>query len=485
MNTLVWIQREFRTSALPALQSALTSAESSSGQVIVAYFHDPTLIVGEASSVCLSHILLQLKADYEAKGGRLHMIEGAFSNTLSQVIQDCQISRVVYSVQVGAPFFEMQQQALTVCKQHHVALQPFYSELLVPEGALLNQKNKPYLVFTPFYKALMAKTHLIEPLDAGIDDLSLTAKFQPSEQAWSDLPSDLQDLMDRPWAKKIMQDKQVGERNAWQTLQRFVMDDLGDYETDRDFPSLLAASGLSADLHFGHINSRVIFYYLQALIDDGQVANEHATPWIRQLVWREFARHLLLHFPETETEPFQDKYKTMTWQKELPSEQAWQQGKTGIPIVDAGMRELWQTGNMHNRVRMLVASFLTKNLNQSWLTGKAWFDHTLLDADPANNVMGWQWVAGCGVDASPYYRLFNPVTQSIKFDKNGDYLRRWLPELRSLSNKAIHQPWKNQHECQLKGIELGQDYPYPLVHLKQSRVEHLDRVAAMKTQAEC
>lgn len=170
----------------------------------------------------------------------------------------------------------------------------------------------------------------------------------------------------------------------------------------------------------------------------------------------------------------------MSWQEDLTSYQAWQKGLTGIPIIDAGMRELWETGTMHNRVRMLVASFLTKNLNQHWLQGKAWFDNTLFDVDPANNVMGWQWVAGCGVDASPYYRLFNPVTQSIKFDAKGEYLRQWLPELKNLSSKAIHAPWENQNECRLKGVVLGNDYPLPLVDLKQSRTTHLERVASMK-----
>lgn len=480
MNSLVWIQREFRTTAFPALQLALLSVEKSAGLVIVVYFHDPKQLVGEANSVWLAHSLQQLKIDFEKKGGQLWIVDGDFSENLTQVIEGYQISKLLYSFQVGSPFVQMQQQALEVCKKHKVALQSFDSEFLVPAGELLNQQNKPYLVFTPFYKALLAKPYLIEPLDDYVGDLSLTVKAKPTYQAWLDLPKDLQQLMALPWAQKIMQTHKVGEEQAWQKLQNFIDNALDSYSEDRDFPHLMVTSGLSAYLHFGQINPRVLFYYFHYLMDVGFVKSGQAMPWLRQLVWKDFARHLLVYFPHTEAEPFQQKYQSMTWQDENQSYQTWQKGKTGIPIIDAGMRELWQTGIMHNRVRMLVASFLTKNLNQHWLIGKRWFDNALLDADPANNVMGWQWVAGCGVDASPYYRLFNPVTQSLKFDADGCYLRKWLPELKSLSNKAIHAPWEHQQECQLKAIELGTDYPLPIVDLKHSRTLHLERVAKMK-----
>ncbi|BCN94355.1 deoxyribodipyrimidine photo-lyase [Thiomicrorhabdus immobilis] len=474
--TLVWLQREFRLSALPALQAALDSA----GGVIVAYFHDPKQQVGEANSLWLAHSLVLLQKNMRAKGGDLWVVDGDFATQFSKLLSDYKVRQVMYSFQVGTPFMQMQQQALAICQQYKVALTPFYSEFLLEPQAISNQQNKPYLVFTPFYKALMAKQQYIEPLQEDIGCLTRCAQIQPTDQAWLDLPADLQALAREPWAKKMMSHWQVGEQAAWQKLDEFIKQGIDSYDYDRDFPSLNATSGLSQYLHFGEINPRVIYYYLQALMAENLVKAEQAMPWIRQLVWKEFARHLLVHFPQTETEPFQSKYKTMAWQEDLPNYQAWQKGLTGIPIVDAGMRELWETGTMHNRVRMLVASFLTKNLNQSWLKGKAWFDNTLFDADPANNVMGWQWVAGCGVDASPYYRLFNPVTQSVKFDDDGEYIRTWVPELKLLSSKAIHAPWEYLAECKLKGIELGTDYPYPLVDLKQSRTEHLERVAAIK-----
>ncbi|WP_019557434.1 cryptochrome/photolyase family protein [Thiomicrorhabdus arctica] len=502
MTSLVWLQREFRLTALPALQMALSSAwssieaaessleqrsEKSPGQVIFAYFHDPRQTVGDANTLWLAQGLQTLQQTIRAKGGDLWIIEGDFESKFSEVLSSYHVNQVFYTFQVGAPFKSMQQQAMTVCQNQGVVLQPFYSEFLVEPDKIRNQQNNPYLVFTPFYKTLLAKQVLIEPLDESVGDLSATAMLKPYDQAWLGFPTSLQILLRLPWAQKMMANVhashswQVGEEVAWQTLQHFIENDLPSYDEDRDFPKLSATSLLSPHLHFGEINLRDIFFYLQALIADGTVKYDQAMPWFRQLAWKEFAAHLLVNFPQTETEPFQSKYQSMSWQTDKQSYQAWQKGLTGIPIIDAGMRELWQTGFMHNRVRMLVASFLTKNLNQHWLLGKNWFDHTLFDADPANNVMGWQWVAGCGVDASPYYRLFNPVTQSTKFDADGEYIKTWLPELKALSKKAIHSPWEHSAECLAKGIVLGQDYPLPIADLKQSRIAHLERVEAMKS----
>lgn len=491
MTTLVWLQREFRLTALPALQTALSSQASSHhrspGLVIFVYFHDPLHSVGEANSLWLAHSLQKLQQEIRDKGGDLWMVEGDFSTQFSKVLSSHQVKQVFYTFQVGEPFKTQQKNALKVCQQLSVALQPFYSEFLLEPDQVRNQKDKPYLVFTPFYKALLAKQALIEPLDESVGDLSLTGKIKPNNQAWLSLPDSLQKLLAQPWAKKMPLNEddgghwQVGEMFAWQKLQHFIDTGLESYDEDRDFPKLNATSLLSPHLHFGEINPRSIFFTLQSLIAVGSVKYEQAMPWFRQLVWREFARHLLVNFPETEQEPFQVKYQKMSWCNDETSYQAWLQGCTGIPIIDAGMRELWQTGIMHNRVRMLVASFLTKNLNQHWLLGKAWFDNTLFDADPANNVMGWQWVAGCGVDASPYYRLFNPVVQSVKFDADGVYIKKWLPELKALSKKSIHAPWEHSAECLAKGVVLGEDYPLPIVDLKKSRVEHLARVEAMKS----
>ena len=479
MSTLVWLQRELRLSHLPALQIALEEAQTKKTKVILVYFHDPKQTIGEANCLWLAHALRQLQNSVQEQGGQLWVIEGDFTHQLEQVIEDYAVKSLYYSYQVGEPFQSMQQQALEVCQTHKVRLQPFFSETLTQPGEVLNQQGKPYVVFTPFYKSLMSKTALIEPLDESVGDVSLL-KQTPKDEKWAGLPDSLTELMQHKWAKKLMVHWLVGEKAAWKRLDRFVESFLADYDHDRDFPALRANSRLSAHLHFGEINPRAIYYYFVSKLEARELKAEHASPWLRQLVWAEFAKSLLWHFPETQEVPFQTKFKGMEWQEDATLIRLWQSGQTGVPIIDAGMRELWQTGIMHNRVRMLVASFLTKNLNQSWLAGKAWFDDTLVDADPANNAMGWQWVAGCGVDAAPYYRLFNPVVQSQKFDAEGVYLRNWLPELKNLSNKAIHAPWEHQEECRLKGVVLGKTYPKPLVDLKQSRVEHLERVDQLK-----
>lgn len=482
MSTLVWLQRELRLTHLPALQSALYKAQKSGDKVVLVYFHDPEQTVGgvsSANSLWLAHSLQRLQKNMAKQGGQLWVVEGEFKAQLQHIIDAYRIKTVHYTHQVGEPFQAMQQQALVVCQENRIALHPFFSETLMPPGDILNQQGKPYVVFTPFYKNALSKADLIEPLDESVGDLSLL-KHSPVYQEWAGLPVSLTSLMQKKWAKKMMVYWLVGEKAAWKRLQHFMQLLLSDYDQDRDFPALEASSRLSPHLHFGEINPRAIYFYFVSQIESGALKSADSAPWLRQLMWAEFAKTLLWHFPETESEPFQTKFKQMAWQSDASLIKRWQTGQTGIPIIDAGMRELWQTGTMHNRVRMLVASFLTKNLNQSWLVGKEWFDQTLVDADPANNVMGWQWVAGCGVDAAPYYRLFNPVVQSQKFDAQGGYLRRWLPELKNLSNKAIHAPWEHRQECELKGLVLGDTYPKPLVDLKHSRVEHLARVDHLK-----
>jgi len=481
MTTLVWLQRELRLQHVPALTEAIQLAQTkpSTHAVIWVYFHDPQQVIGQANSVWLAHSLMLLQQQVRQAGGQLWVIEGEFKQNLQRLIEHYAVDTINYSFQVGEPFRGMQQQALEVCQKRAVKLQPFFSETLMEPEQIKNQKGKPYAVFTPFYKTLTAALSSVTPFEScSLDFQVLNAT--PIDKEWTGLPESLQRLMNSQWAKQVMSHWRVGEALAWERLDQFLTVYLSNYAEDRDFPALKATSQLSAHLHFGEITTRDIYFCLQGQLEAGKLSSEQVLPWLRQLAWAEFAKTLLWHFPETEYAPFQEKFKHFNWQRDERLIECWQTGQTGIPIIDAGMRELWQTGTMHNRVRMLVASFLTKNLNQSWLVGKEWFDHTLLDADPANNCMGWQWVAGCGVDAAPYYRLFNPVVQSQKFDPDGVYIKTWVPELKGLSNKAIHVPWEFEAECQQKNIKLGQDYPYPVLALKQSRESHLRRVSALR-----
>ena len=474
MTALVWIQREFRTDYLPSLNEALSKHDN----VIVAYFHDASSPLGRASALWLGHALEALQKKYNDLGGRLWIAQGKFEASFQKLIETHKITQVYYCHQVGHTFVKNQQSVLTLCQKHHVYLQPFYSEDFFNPCDIKTLKAEPYLVFTPFYKNCLTKLDQLTPLLPTINAWNKTANIAvPLE--YRPLPEDLKVLQKTSWAKKMMQHWRVGEQAAWQNFETFLSH-ISDYSEERDYPSITATSRLSPYLHFGHINPVTLYFEIQVALEAGQLKWHQAEPWVRQLFWRSFSRYLLTWFPFKEELEFNKKYRGITWDYDEVSYKAWCRGQTGIPIIDAGMRELWETGTMHNRVRMLVASVLTKNMNHDWRQGLRWFEETLFDADPANNAMGWQWVAGTGVDAAPYYRLFNPVLQSQKFDSQGEYIKKWVPELKALSSKSIHEPWNFQAECISKNIYLGKDYPKPLIDLEMSRTAHLKRVEQLK-----
>ncbi|MEA1675766.1 FAD-binding domain-containing protein [Nitrospirillum sp. BR 11163] len=247
------------------------------------------------------------------------------------------------------------------------------------------------------------------------------------------------------------------------------------YPEGRDYPAQPLTSRLSPHLHHGEISPRQVWAAAQAHGGDG------VGPFLRELGWREFCHHLLYHFPRLPERPLNRKFEAFAWDDNAPHLAAWRRGQTGYPIIDAGMRELWTTGWMHNRVRMVVGSFLVKHLLLPWTAGQAWFWGTLVDADLANNAAGWQWIAGCGADAAPYFRVFNPVLQGEKFDAKGDYVRRWVPELAGLPGSVLHQPWMaDAATLRAAGVRLGRDYPRPVVEHKAARQRALDTFAAIK-----
>jgi deoxyribodipyrimidine photo-lyase len=274
------------------------------------------------------------------------------------------------------------------------------------------------------------------------------------------------DLLPRiHWEHGLASTWQPGELGAHEMLELFADDAIGNYAQARDVPSRHGTSRLSPHLHFGEISPKQIHFELNRLAQRVDAKRRpDIEPYLRELGWREFAYHLLFHFPKTPTQNFNPRFDGFKWARRSKVQLVrWQHGRTGIPLVDAGMRELWHTGWMHNRVRMIVASFLTKNLRQHWLEGARWFWDTLVDADLANNTLGWQWVAGSGADAAPYFRVFNPVTQAKKFDPDGVYLRRWIPELAEAPLALLHEPWKDPALLERTG------YPSPMVDLSSSR----------------
>jgi len=334
-------------------------------------------------------------------------------------------------------------------------------------------------VFTPFWRACEQR---LDELPSPLAAPRQLAGVSPSISSAS--VTDLHLLPSIRWDAGISGHWTPGESAAHARLAAFCDSALARYDDGRNRPDLDGCSRLSPFLHFGEVSPRQCLTAVRNARMDHPASGKAAAAFIRELGWREFAHHLLHHFPQTTNQPLDPRFEQYPWEPDSQLLQAWQQGRTGYPIVDAGMRELWNTGWMHNRVRMIAASLLTKNLRQHWLDGARWFWDTLVDADLANNTSGWQWTAGCGADAAPYFRIFNPVLQAERFDPARAYIRRWVPELAPLPDAWIHRPWQAPAGIlQSAGIELGRQYPKPIVDFPLSRDRALAGYAVVKGAA--
>jgi deoxyribodipyrimidine photo-lyase len=335
----------------------------------------------------------------------------------------------------------------------------------------------PYRVFTPYYKkgCLNASEPRLPINEPNLENISKKDNVSDSLESLDLLPKS-------NWYVGFEEEWNPGEEGAEQNLEEFLVNGLLNYKEGRNFPSQKFVSRLSPHLHFGEISPNEVWYRAKTKETisgiDKSLAHFHS-----ELGWREFSYYLLYHFPDFPKVNFQKKFDLFPWKENKELLELWQSGKTGYPIVDAGMRELWQTGYMHNRLRMIVGSFLVKNLLIHWLEGEKWFWDCLVDADLASNSAGWQWVAGSGADAAPYFRIFNPITQGLKFDPEGDYTKKYVPELKNLPNKYLFSPWEAPKEIlESAGIELGKDYPEPIVDLKISRELALEAFATTKKE---
>lgn len=370
-------------------------------------------------------------------------------------------------------------------KAHIEVLQKHFSEqtgdckgrvkLTVVKGArlisgqeLTNNQGLPIRVFTPFYKRFLQSIHIrsLEKPVTELRGLELVGFFEKAAHA---LDKKIKSRSKAPWEKRILKHFTPTREAGVKTLSSFKSL-VSDYQHDRNDPTKRTTSKLSPYLALGLISPHEVYHFFKK----GRSENNQeldSGPFIRQIIWREFAAYLLDHFPQIEKEPFSEKFKRFPWKENEGHLTAWQKGLTGYPLVDAGMRELWQTGWMHNRLRMVVGSFLVKDLLISWEEGAKWFWETLIDADLANNTFGWQWVGGMGPDAAPFFRIFNPILQSQKFDPEGLYIKKYIPELAKLDNKQIHAPWLCSKEVlEGAGIELGRTYPFPIVdHAEASK----------------
>jgi len=342
---------------------------------------------------------------------------------------------------------------------------------------VLKSDGTPYRVFTPFYRrgCLNAKEPR-RPIKAPTN-----INYFPIKYFKSLTIDDLDLLPNHNWKDKITNSWNVGEEAALLRLDNFIEAELDGYKEGRNFPTKKNVSRLSPHLHWGEISPNTVWYKIKDLSDIGLRHQQDTDTFLSEMGWREFSNSLLFYFPELPKKNLQNKFDRFKWDNNKSKLKSWKMGLTGYPIVDAGMRELWSTGYMHNRLRMIVGSFLVKNLLLHWHEGEKWFWNCLVDADLASNSASWQWIAGCGADAAPYFRIFNPVTQGLKFDIDGEYVRKYVPELSKLPNKYLFNPWEASQEILDKAnIELGKNYPKPIVDLKTSRQEALSAFAELK-----
>lgn len=466
---LFWFRQDLRLSDQPALVAA-----AAKGPVICTYILDDSLAwsMGGASRWWLHHSLTCLKADLDKLGVPLVLRRGAAKKIIPQLAKELGVQAVYWNRCYEPATIARDTDLKSTLKNSGIEVESFNGSLLFEPWEIKNGSGSHFKVFTPFSKACLTTKAPPLPLDK-------PNKIVGGEcTAPSDALDDWKLLPTKPdWAKPLKATWHIGEKAAQNQLNAFLGSGLFNYASGRDRPDEENTSRLSPYLHFGEISPRQAFYAARHIAETNTTSGitKQVDKFISEILWREFSYHLLFAHPDLPDAPLNKAYLNFPWQEDEGLLSAWQKGQTGIPIVDAGMRQLWQTGWMHNRVRMVVASLLIKNMLQPWQHGAAWFWDTLVDADLASNSASWQWVAGSGADAAPYYRIFNPVLQGLKFDPKGDYVRRYVPELAKLSAESIHAPWEaSAIELEDAGVTLGKSYPKPVVDLKASRNRALE-----------
>ena len=458
-----WFRNDLRLTDNPALLSA-----AESGRPVLAVYvledggSDPWA-PGGASRWWLHHSLEALDRSLQKLGNRLIRRRGRPREVLRDLVSETGAA-AVYSTWLTEPHaISTDSELMPVLNELGTGFRVFDGNLLFPPESVTTKNGEPYKVFTPFYKACLKKLPLPAPLPA-------PGKLPcPEKSVKSDSLDEWKLLPRKPdWSAGWTDMWTPGEAGALGRLDSFLEQSAAAYGTQRDRPDIAGTSRLSPHLHFGEISPLACWH--RGLSHVEPEAENGLKSFFRQIIWREFSRHLLYHWPTFPEEPFRREFEGFPWTGDKEVLRRWQRGLTGYPIVDAGMRELWATGWMHNRVRMIAASFLVKHLLVPWQEGAKWFWDTLVDADLANNSISWQWVAGCGVDAAPFFRIFNPILQGRKFDPNGAYARRWVPELSRLPDTCIHEPWKApERELKNCGVFLGVNYPRPVVDHRSAR----------------
>ena len=469
-TAIVWFRRDLRLVDNPALHAALSAHDN----LVCVYIHAPEeeapWAPGAASRWWLHHSLAALGEALEQRGTSLHIVRGPTQAALDALQRQTGAGAIFWNRLYEPALIARDNTIKARLREQGCDAHSFNANLLIEPWQVQTGQGGPYRVFTPFWRNARTRIEPRAPIPAPRRIATTSVRGGVTLESLRLLPR-------VGWDSEFGEHWQPGEAGARKLMGAFSSRALGAYRERRDWPGEAGTSRLSPHLHFGEIGPRQIVWTLEEHARrGGSPSSDHET-FLRELGWREFAHHLLYHFPQMAQRNLDAKFDAFAWASEDVLETCWRRGRTGIPIVDAGMRQLWKSGWMHNRVRMIVASFLTKNLRRHWLHGARWFWDTLVDADLANNSQGWQWTAGSGADAAPYFRIFNPVSQALRFDPEGKYVRRWVPELAKLAAPLIHEPWKDPGMLEATG------YPAPIVDLGQSRQAALAAYQALRVGA--
>ena len=453
---IIWLRRDLRLADNPALHAGVQS-----GKPLILLYIDETnkgRALGAASKVWLHHSLISLSNSISEKGGQLILRRGPAADVLNDIIAQTGADEVHWNRRYEGWAREIDQALKSNLKSRGLKVESHKANLLVEPWEVATKTGGFYKVFTPFWRAARASFTVDPDLPIPMNLNSFRGLGSDKVTDWNLLPASLD------WGNKIMTYHNAGEVHAMGRLKRFLAGPVGQYDLQRDRPdNEVGTSKLSPHLAFGEISPRQIWNAAYGIGGDSD-------KFLSEIGWREFSYTLLFYNPDLARENYKPDFDKFPWDRDPAKVEAWRRGQTGYPFVDAGMRELWQTGWQHNRVRMVCASFLIKHLLTDWRVGENWYWDTLLEADPASNAASWQWVAGSGADASPYFRIFNPFTQAEKFDPNGDYVRKYIPELAKLPRKYIHQPWIAPPDILSQaGVQLGKTYPKPIVDHKTAR----------------
>jgi len=469
-HSLVWFRRDLRIQDNPALAAAAGAGLPVIAVYVYAPEEEAPWSPGGASNWWLHHALASLADELAGLGVPLVIRRGKSLDVLRALADEYRVNPVFWNRCYEPATIERDTAIKQALRHQGCDVRSFNGSLLFEPGQVRNRSGQPFRVFTPFWKHLRSLP-VERPVDVAADQLRPPVSTPDSLSLES-----LGLLPDIPWDKDFYRHWTPDRKSAEAALQTFVLERLESYKKCRDLPGADGTSMLSPYLHWGQLGPREVW---QAVQRTGLADDAGGYTFLSEIAWREFAYHLLYHFPDTPEQALNETYSHFPWEPDLAYLQAWQSGLTGYPIVDAGMRQLWKTGWMHNRVRMIAASFLVKHLLQPWQEGAAWFWDTLVDADLASNTMGWQWTAGCGADAAPYFRIFNPILQGEKFDPEGVYVSTWVPELRKLPARYIHQPWEAPSPVlQQAGVKLGKDYPKPVIAHAAGRERALAALSA-------